>query len=176
MTDVHAPDVRSKNMRAIRGRDTSPEVRLRKLLFRMGFRYRLHTSDLPSKPDIFLPKYKAAILVNGCFWHGHGCHLFKLPQTRKEFWSAKIAANVKRDKQNMLQLLRLGYRVLVVWECSLKGRKRLAEDQLASAVADWIRTTGNLGCIDGDGLHQASDPQRDYLICCGRFDAGSDLL
>jgi len=139
MTDVHSPERRSKNMRAIRGKNTAPEITLRKLLFSRGFRFRLHVADLPGKPDIVLPKYKAAIFVHGCFWHGHGCYLFKLPQARREFWQTKIAQNRDRDARALEQLRAGGWRILIVWECALKGRLRQTSDELGDRIERWLR-------------------------------------
>lgn len=138
MTDVHSPATRSRNMAAIHGKDTKPEVWIRKKLFAMGFRYRLHQRGLAGKPDLVLKRYRAVIFVNGCFWHKHNCHLFKLPGTRAEFWLQKLSANAERHKRNTDQLLSEGWRVLTVWECAMKGRTRLSEDQLLSQIQEWI--------------------------------------
>lgn len=122
MTDVHTPEGRSRNMQAIRGKNTSPELLLRKLLFSRGFRYRLHVKNLPGTPDIVLPKHRTAIFVHGCFWHGHDCHLFTLPQTRRDFWTAKISTNQQRDQRDISALRSAGWRVICVWECAIRGR------------------------------------------------------
>ena len=121
MIDVHTPDVRSRNMQAIKAKDTKPELLVRSRLFKRGFRYRLHRKDLPGKPDLVLRKYKTVIFINGCFWHGHACKLFKLPQTNTDFWKDKINATKIRDKLNRKLLLKQGWRVITVWECSLKS-------------------------------------------------------
>jgi len=141
--DVHLPSVRSKNMRAIRNKDTQPEMILRRALHAKGFRFRLNVRSLPGTPDIVLQKYHAAIFVHGCFWHGHHCHLFKLPQTRKEFWQAKIAGNIQRDIIARDKLLAAGWRIAVVWECALKGRHRLSIDVLISELSAWIADARN---------------------------------
>ena len=138
MTDVHSKETRSKNMAAVSGKNTKPELLIRKGLHRRGFRYRLHDKKLPGKPDLVLPKYKAVIFVNGCFWHRHDCHLFKWPSTRKEFWRSKINGNKARDIEAVKQLRSMGWRTLTVWECALKGKTRLPEDALISQVANWI--------------------------------------
>jgi DNA mismatch endonuclease (patch repair protein) len=138
MADVHSPELRSKNMRAIRHKNTSPELLIRRLLFAKGFRFRLHVSSLPGAPDIVLPKHRVAIFVHGCFWHGHDCYLFKLPKTRTDFWKAKIGGNRERDTRNEAALLDAGWRVLSVWECALKGRLRLTDDDLIDRISEWI--------------------------------------
>lgn len=120
MVDVHTPEARSRNMRAIRNKDTKPELLIRKALHARGYRYRLGGSGLPGHPDIVLPKYKTVIFINGCFWHGHDCKYFKLPATRTEFWADKIKSNQERDQRSVSRLLELGWTVLTVWECSLK--------------------------------------------------------
>ncbi|MDK9558021.1 DNA mismatch endonuclease Vsr [Marinobacter sp. M216] len=140
MADVHDKKTRSRNMAAIKGKNTKPEVWLRKELFKRGFRYRLHRKDLPGKPDIVLPKYRAVIFVHGCFWHGHlGCPLFRIPSTRSEFWKEKISSNRHRDSRNVARLHELGWRVLELWECSIKGKLRLDEHTLIQYASEWIR-------------------------------------
>jgi DNA mismatch endonuclease, patch repair protein len=108
-------------MRAIKSANTRPEILVRKALHAAGFRFRLHSKNLPGKPDIVLPKYRTVIFVHGCFWHGHDCKYFKAPKTRTEFWLNKIAKNKRRDKINADKLIELGWRVLVVWECDTRG-------------------------------------------------------
>lgn len=123
--DVHSKEIRSFNMSRIRGKDTKPEELVRKCLFSQGFRYRKNDPRLPGKPDIVLPKYKTVIFVNGCFWHHHeGCRYFVWPKNNAEFWRNKINANVERDNRVYQQLLELGWRITVVWECCLKPDKR----------------------------------------------------
>ncbi|WP_332638834.1 very short patch repair endonuclease [Brevundimonas sp.] len=141
MADVVDPATRSRMMSGIRGKDTKPELMIRKALHARGFRYRLHC-DLPGKPDICLPKHHAVIFVHGCFWHGHGCHLFKWPKTRPEFWREKIGRNCEVDRIADERLAELGWRVAVVWECALKGRERLPVDRVVDCVAQWLNSTG----------------------------------
>ena len=125
-------------MAGIRGRDTKPELMLRQGLHRRGFRFRLHAKELPGKPDIVFPKYRAIILAHGCFWHGHDCVLFKWPSTRREFWHAKITGNRVRDMAVQEKLCAAGWRVLTVWECALKGRDRLATETILDRCARWL--------------------------------------
>lgn len=125
-------------MRAIRSKNTAPELLIRKLLFSLGYRFRLHVKNLPGTPDIVLPKYRTAIFVHGCFWHGHDCHLFTLPQTRRDFWQAKIDANRQRDLRSEDMLVSAGWRVLSVWECALKGRLKQEPDELAKQLISLI--------------------------------------
>lgn len=121
MTDRISAEHRSWNMSRIRGKNTKPEVMLRSLLHRQGFRFRLHAADLPGKPDIVLPKYRTVIFVHGCFWHRHeGCPNSTTPKTRAEFWRDKFQRTVERDRQKQTQLERTGWRVLTAWECELK--------------------------------------------------------
>ena len=138
MADVHSRNVRSKNMAAVKGKDTKPELLIRKGLHRLGFRFRLHDRRLPGKPDLVFPKYRAVIFVNGCFWHKHDCHLFKQPATRKEFWEDKINRTCERDRENRAALKEAGWRILTVWECSLKGKTRLQDSELLERMSSWI--------------------------------------
>lgn len=125
-------------MSGIRGKDTKPELLIRKELFKRGFRYRLHDRRLPGKPDLVFPKFNAVIFVHGCFWHGHRCVLFKWPKTRKEFWREKIEGNMIRDEKNVSALLAQGWRVLQIWECSLKGPRRMHASVLFDRAARWL--------------------------------------
>ena len=138
MADVHSKESRRKNMAAIKGKDTKPELLIRKGLHHLGFRYRLHDKKLLGKPDLVFPKYRAVIFVNGCFWHKHDCHLFKQPATRKEFWESKINRTCERDRENRVALREAGWRVLTIWECSLKGKTRLQDSELLERVSSWI--------------------------------------
>ena len=150
MTDVHDTLTRSRNMSAIKSKDTKPEVYLRKGLFKMGFRFRKHRKDLPGKPDIVFPKYNSVIFVHGCFWHGHlGCPMFRLPSTRTEFWKNKIITNKERDKLNLTALREEGWRVLEVWECSLKGSGRIDADELFHSISEWIKGSEPTGQVVG---------------------------
>lgn len=121
MADVHEPETRSYNMSQIRGKDTKPEMLVRRFLHSNRFRYRLHLKDLPGKPDLVLPKYNSVVLVHGCFWHVHeGCEYFKIPGTRTEWWKDKLYGNKDRDEANIDQLKDMGWDVIVIWECELK--------------------------------------------------------
>lgn len=131
-------------MAGIRGKDTVPEMTIRKALHRLGFRYRLHDRNLPGKPDMVFPKFHAVIVIHGCFWHGHNCHLFKWPRSRPDFWKTKIEGNRARDAVSCASLHRNGWRVLTLWECALKGRSRRNEGETVTAIAQWLVTgTGN---------------------------------
>lgn len=127
MTDIYSKNKRSQIMSKISGKETEPEVLVRKFLFRKGFRYRKNDKRYPGTPDIVMPKYKTVIFVHGCFWHGHNCRAGKLPETRKEFWQNKIDTNIARDKKNRQDLEKLGWKVLVIWQCELKNKKIRAE-------------------------------------------------
>ena len=138
MTDVVDKATRSRMMRGISAKDTSPELRVRKALFAEGFRYKLHDKLLPGNPDLVFPRFGAVIFVNGCFWHGHDCRLFHWPSTNKNFWKEKILNNRKRDKKNTKLLVKEGWYILTVWECALKGKNRLPFGELIKEVADWL--------------------------------------
>jgi DNA mismatch endonuclease (patch repair protein) len=121
MADVHSKETRSYNMSRIRGKDTKPELLVRKFLFARGIRYRLHDKKLPGKPDMVFPKYKTVLFIHGCFWHGHeGCRYYVTPKTNTEWWLAKINGNMIKDKSSIMQLEQQGWKVIVIWECSLK--------------------------------------------------------
>ena len=141
MVDVHSISVRSKNMQAIKAQGTKPEMIVRRMLHRMGFRYRLHVRSLPGTPDIVLPKYNAIVQVQGCFWHGHNCHYFKLPETRREFWNGKINDNQCRDQKNYRALLEQEWRVALIWECALKGK---AKNDFSERLSAWIRNGNSI--------------------------------
>lgn len=108
-------------MSGIQGKNTKPEIIIRSMLHKKGFRYRIHSQKLPGKPDIVLRRYQAVIFVHGCFWHGHNCYLFKWPKTRPEFWQKKIKGNVENDNSVIRKIETLGWRICIVWECSVKG-------------------------------------------------------
>ena len=125
MSDVHSKGTRSYNMSMIKGKDTKPEMIVRRYLFSKGFRYRVNVKELPGKPDIVLRKFRTVIFINGCFWHGHeGCKYFVMPKTRTEWWKAKIDKNIFRDAEVRNKLRSMGWRTMVVWECQLKPKKR----------------------------------------------------
>ena len=120
ISDVCTSKMRSYNMSRIRGKDTKPEIQVRKALFAKGFRFRKNVKKLPGSPDIVLPKYKTVVFVNGCFWHMHSCDLFVWPKTNVDFWHRKIEGNALRDANNSKRLKEMGWTVVVVWECELK--------------------------------------------------------
>jgi DNA mismatch endonuclease (patch repair protein) len=139
MADTLTSERRSWNMSRIRGRDTGPELRLRSLLHRAGFRFRLHAKQLPGRPDVVLSKYRTAIFVHGCFWHRHpGCRNATTPSTRIEFWQEKFDSNVRRDAQNRTALEAAGWTVLTVWECELKADA----EAVVRRLADGLRADG----------------------------------
>lgn len=138
MTDNVTPEQRRRMMSGIKGKNTRPELTVRKELFRRGFRYRLHDKKLPGKPDLVFPKYKAVIFVNGCFWHKHDCKLFKWPKSNREFWKKKIIGNIKRDKRNRDQLSSDGWRVKTIWECAVKGKSNDGIEKEISKLAEWL--------------------------------------
>jgi DNA mismatch endonuclease, patch repair protein len=142
MADVFTPEKRSQVMSQIRGKDTGPEKAVRSGLHRLGFRFLLHDKRLPGKPDIVFPRYNAVLHVNGCFWHGHkNCHLFSWPKgDKKDWWREKINRTRKRDKATEAKLKSLGWRVGIIWECSLKGKSRLPEGKVFSDSARWLKS------------------------------------
>lgn len=138
LPDPHSPEQRRHNMSRIRSTDTKPELVIRRMLHAEGFRFRLHDKSLPGSPDLVLARHRCVVFVHGCFWHGHGCSLFRLPATRTEFWESKISANAARDRRSLSQLHFEGWRTLVVWECALRGRSRLSREQVLALCAEFI--------------------------------------
>lgn len=151
MSDVHDQLTRSRNMAAVRRRDTKPELVVRSGLHRRGFRFILDDRRLPGRPDLALKRYSAVIFVHGCFWHGHQCPLFRLPATNSKFWEAKIVRNRERDLSVKSRLLETGWRVATVWECALRGRGKLSEDDLFPRVTNWLKNDGSV--LEISGLH-----------------------
>ncbi|WP_223605697.1 very short patch repair endonuclease [Chryseobacterium sp. OSA05B] len=138
MSDIFSSEKRSEIMSKISGKETEPEILVRKYLFAHGFRFRKNDKRFPGKPDIVLPKYKTIIFVNGCFWHGHeNCKKSKLPETRKEFWENKISGNIIRDQQNINYLKSMGWSVITVWQCELGKDK----EKTLSNLVDQIQLT-----------------------------------
>lgn len=137
MADIHSPEVRSYNMSMIKGKNTKPEMLVRKYLFSLGFRYRLHEKKLPGRPDLVLPKYRTVVFVHGCFWHGHdNCKYFVVPKTRTEWWLNKISTNKSNDLKTVKILKKLGWKVISVWECDLKKGK---VDKTLKRIAERIK-------------------------------------
>lgn len=155
MVDRLTPDQRRLNMSRVRAKDTRPEMTVRGQLHRAGFRFRLHRRDLPGRPDIVLPRYRAAIFVHGCFWHGHDCSLFRMPATRTEFWATKITANRHRDADAVAALGGVGWRSLLVWECALRGRGRLPGETLTERMTAFIIGDAAFEAIREAGAEEA---------------------
>ena len=138
MTDIVNKETRSRMMSGIKGENTKPEQLIRDELSKKGFRFILNDRTLPGKPDIVLREYHAVIFVQGCFWHGHNCHLFKWPSTRPEFWKSKIIRNQEVDMQSHKQLKADGWYILDVWECVSKGKSRKPIDKVMLSIEHWI--------------------------------------
>jgi DNA mismatch endonuclease (patch repair protein) len=137
MSDIYTDEKRSQIMSKISGKNTKPEIIIRKIAHKLGYRFRLHRKDLPGKPDLVFPKYKKVIFVNGCFWHGHStCSRSKLPTTRHEFWKEKIESNKRRDKSNKIKLKKMGWDYLVIWQCEIK---KSTKGELAKTIQEFLR-------------------------------------
>lgn len=149
MTDLVSTAKRSEMMAGIKARDTKPELLIRRGLWARGYRYRKHVRDLPGKPDLVFSRYRAVIFVHGCFWHRHDCPLFKWPSSRQEFWRNKLNGNAKRDEDQLQALEKQGWRVLIIWECALKGRGRHDPDSVLDAVESWLATGTEFDEIGG---------------------------
>lgn len=137
-------------MAAVRARDTKPELLIRKALHAAGFRYRLNARDLPGRPDIVLPRYRAVVFVHGCFWHRHECDLFRWPESRPEFWREKLDANAARDRKAVEALRETGWRQAVIWECALKGRKKRDFQATMQRLIGWIQSDRKAMTIGGE--------------------------
>lgn len=153
---------RSRCMAAIKGKDTKPEMIVRKYLFSLGLRFRVQVRKLPGKPDIVLPKYKTVVFVNGCFWHGHeGCKYFRLPKSNVEFWKEKIERNIERDRESMQALLDLGWKVIRVWECEL--RNKAPREETLNKIYNRITSPAGSGfCFEETDIPMAAEPEADY--------------
>ena len=152
MADVVDRETRSRMMSGIRGKDTKPEVLVRRALFAAGFRFRLHRKDLPGVPDIVLSERRVAVFVHGCFWHSHkGCLYARRPTSRVDFWKAKLDGNVERDRRAIELLTTAGWRVLVVWECLMRDNQALAI--LSQTLATWIGSAEVSGELSGGSTH-----------------------
>lgn len=148
MTDIVSAAVRSRMMGGIKGKNTKPEIVVRKHLFAAGFRFRLHRRDLPGAPDIVMPGRRVAVFVHGCFWHRHaGCRYAKLPSTRPEFWKDKLEGNTARDAKAIDALLEQGWRILVVWECAIRDERKPGD--LRDSLARWVSGKEVRGTISG---------------------------
>lgn len=139
LPDIVDSETRSRMMSGIRGKDTKPEHLVRCGLHARGLRFRLHARNIPGKPDLVFPRFHAVVFVNGCFWHGHDCHLFRLPGTRTEFWQDKFETNRRRDSEVRDQLEKSGWRHLTIWECAIRGRRRRDPEGVLDIAAAWIR-------------------------------------
>ncbi|MGB7803058.1 very short patch repair endonuclease [Buttiauxella sp.] len=157
MVDVHSKAIRSKNMRAIATRDTAIEKRLAALLSECGFTFHVQDASLAGRPDFVIDEHRCVIFAHGCFWHHHHCHLFKAPATRTDFWLNKIGKNVERDKRDVQRLLSEGWRVLLVWECALRGREKLGDLALSERLEEWICSGGHHAQIDTLGIYELQD-------------------
>ena len=162
MADVKTPEQRSRNMAAIKGKDTKPEIIVRKYLFSRGLRFRVQVKKLPGNPDIVLPKYKTVIFVNGCLWHGHeGCKYFRLPKSNVEFWKEKIERNIERDRESMQALLDLRWKVIRVWECELRNKAN--REEMLNKIYNSITSSDVSGySIEETDIPMAAEPGTGY--------------
>lgn len=149
-------------MAAVKGKDTKPEMIVRKYLFSRGMRFRVQVRKLPGTPDIVLPKYKTVIFVNGCFWHGHeDCKYFRLPKSNVEFWKEKIGRNIERDRESMQALLDLGWKIIRVWECELRNKAN-REDTLNKIYKSITSPNGSSYSFEETDIPMAAEPEADY--------------
>ena len=167
MTDRLSPEKRSHIMSMIRSKDTKPEILVRRYLFHAGFRFRVNVRKLPGTPDIVLRKYKTAIFINGCFWHGHeNCKYFRLPKTNIDFWQKKIERNKERDKKEQCQLAAMGWHCITIWECQLKPKIRMQTLESLAYTLNHIyledRKVKTYEIAESDNNLMAAEPQPSY--------------
>lgn len=155
MTDIVDQKTRSRMMSGIRGKNTQPEITIRKALHANGFRYLLHNKKLPGKPDLTFTKYKAVVFIHGCFWHGHTCRYFKIPQTRTAFWQDKINGNRQRDAKQLVQLHHAGWRSLIIWECAVRKNNKFSKEKLIDCISNWLIIGSSDAQIDETGIRAA---------------------
>lgn len=161
MADTMTPEQRSRCMAAIKGKDTKPEMTVRRYLFSKGLRYRVNNRKLPGAPDIVLKKYKTVVFVDGCFWHGHeGCRYFRMPRSNTAFWRHKIAMNYARDYANNIELELAGWRVIRIWECEIKSKER-RERTLSNLYRQIVGTPGYEE-EESEETGMAAEPDPDY--------------
>lgn len=153
MTDVHDRETRSRNMAAIRSKNSKPEIVFRKSLFARGYRYRLHRKDLAGRPDLVLAKHRIAVFVHGCFWHLHDCHLFRWPKTNAKFWKRKISGNAQLDVEHQDVLIRSQWRVAVIWQCAIEGRRRKTMTAVLDEFEAWLEDDKARLEITGEDTH-----------------------
>ena len=172
MTDVLTTEQRHLNMKNIKGRNTKPELLIRQGLHRRGLRFRLNNSNLPGKPDLILPRHGVVVFIHGCFWHGHDCPMFHLPETRREFWRNKIESTKIRDLKVHSELLVLDWRILTVWECSMRGKNRMPPDSLIDSCVDFIHSQARTQVLTGQhylGLNSNPETHEKYEDDLSRF-------
>ena len=160
MADVVDKATRSRMMSGIKGKNTKPEMQIRKALHAQGLRYKLHDKLLPGKPDLAFPRFRAVIFAQGCFWHGHGCEYFKWPKSNPDFWKEKIRGNVARDAKTANLLIEQGWRVCSIWECALRKAKPAEIERMARRIGDWLGRAGKRKDNRWKKLEIPSNPRR----------------
>lgn len=154
MSDVHDKSTRSKNMRSIKKENTFIEKRINSILVKLDIPFRIHDKTLPGKPDFVIKKYQAIIFTHGCFWHKHNCYLFKVPQTRTTFWLNKIMSNKQHDINVIGELISLGWKILIIWECVIRGREKMSDQLLSERIEEWLCSYSNNAEIDINGIRK----------------------
>ncbi|MCW2474469.1 MULTISPECIES: very short patch repair endonuclease [unclassified Symbiopectobacterium] len=154
MADVHDKLTRRKNMQAIRNCDTAIEKKISRILDELEVDYSPQVKELPGRPDFVIEQYRAVIFVHGCFWHGHQCDLFKIPKTRTEFWLKKIGDNVHRDRLVIHKLIATGWKVLLIWECALKGRSKASQTEVSERIEEWLCASDVSAEINTKGINK----------------------
>ncbi|MGD9974745.1 MAG: very short patch repair endonuclease [Desulfatirhabdiaceae bacterium] len=164
MADIVSKEQRSINMAKIRNRNTGLEICIRKELFSRGYRYRLNVGKLPGRPDIVLARFRAAIFVNGCFWHGHNCPLFRMPKSNSDFWGKKITANQKNDRLKLAMLNSAGWRTLTIWECAIRGKSPETINCVVDDIIGWLHSTNRNSEIRDSGSGQTDKPTEKPIL------------